>query len=65
VSRLDAGEGRIGHAELRIGGGTVFLADEFPDFENIASQSATSSRAQENQSATERTSRSGEHSDAV
>ena len=35
VSRLDAGQGKIGHAELRIGGGTVFLADEFPDLENI------------------------------
>jgi PhnB protein len=35
MSRLDAGQGKIGHAELRIGGGTVFLADEFPDFENI------------------------------
>ena len=35
VSRIDANQGRIGHAELRIGGGTVFLADEFPDFENI------------------------------
>jgi PhnB protein len=35
VSRLEAGQEKIGHAELRIGGGTVFLADEFPDFENI------------------------------
>jgi PhnB protein len=35
VTRLEAGRGKIGHAELRIGGGTVFLADEFPDFENI------------------------------
>ena len=35
VSRLDADQGRIGHAELRIGGGTLFLADEFPDFESI------------------------------
>jgi PhnB protein len=35
LSRIDAGQGKIGHAELQIGGGTVFLADEFPDFENI------------------------------
>ena len=35
VSRIDADHGKIGHAELRVGGGTVFLADEFPDFENI------------------------------
>jgi PhnB protein len=35
MSRLDAGQGKIGHAELRIGGGTVFIADEFPDFERI------------------------------
>jgi PhnB protein len=35
VSRVGADQSRIGHAELRIGGGTVFLADEFPDYENI------------------------------
>jgi len=35
VSRIDADHGKIGHAELRVGGGTVFLADESPDYENI------------------------------
>ena len=35
MSRIDADHCKIGHAELRVGGGTVFLADEFPDYENI------------------------------
>ena len=35
VSRIDADQGKIGHAELRIGRGSLFLADEFPDFEHI------------------------------
>src|SRR5258708_12345009 len=29
--RLPAPEGRIGHAEIRIGGAPIFLADEFPE----------------------------------
>lgn len=28
----DPSDGRIGHAELRIGGSTLMLADEYPDF---------------------------------
>ena len=28
----DPSDGRIGHAELRIGGSVVMLADEYPDF---------------------------------
>ena len=28
----DPGDGRIGHAELQLGGGLVMLADEYPDF---------------------------------
>lgn len=28
----DPSDGRIGHAELTIGGGVVMLADEYPDF---------------------------------
>ena len=35
VERIDGAEGKVDHAELRIGGGTVFLADEFPDFEDV------------------------------
>jgi len=33
--RIDADQGKVAHAELRIGDGTVFLADEFPDFEDV------------------------------
>jgi PhnB protein len=29
-------DGRIGHAELKIGDGQLFLADEFPDFGAVA-----------------------------
>ena len=29
--RLDCGNGKIGHAEIKIGDSTVMLADEFPD----------------------------------
>lgn len=28
----DPGDGRIGHAELAIGGSEIYLADEYPDF---------------------------------
>jgi PhnB protein len=35
VTRMADSDGRIGHAELRIGGGRVYLADEFPDVEHI------------------------------
>ena len=30
------GDGRIGHAELAMGGGTIYLADEFPDIGVVA-----------------------------
>ena len=29
---IDPSDGRVGHAELRIGGSVVMLADEYPDF---------------------------------
>lgn len=32
----DPGDGRIGHAELAIGGQRLFLADEYPDFGAIS-----------------------------
>src|SRR4030095_12497723 len=32
ISRLTDTDGRIGHAELRIGGCLIMLADEYPDF---------------------------------
>jgi PhnB protein len=31
TTRLNQPDGRIGHAEIRIGGATVMLADEFPE----------------------------------
>jgi len=31
-----SGDGRIGHAELRIGGSVIYLADEYPDFGAIS-----------------------------
>lgn len=31
-------DNRIGHAELLIGGGTIYLADEFPDYGVVAPQ---------------------------
>jgi uncharacterized glyoxalase superfamily protein PhnB len=35
-------DGRIGHAELAVGGGTIYLADEFPDLGLRAPSDATS-----------------------
>lgn len=34
---------RIGHAELSIAGGTIYLADEFPDYGVVAPQSGQAS----------------------
>jgi len=31
VMRMAEPSGTVGHAELRIGGGTIFLSDEYPD----------------------------------
>lgn len=33
---VDPGDGRIGHAELKIGDGQLFLSDEYPDFGAVA-----------------------------
>ena len=35
VARMTGGAGRIAHAEIRIGGSTVFVADEHPHYESI------------------------------
>ena len=35
VTRVEDVDGKIGHAELRIGDAAVYVADEFPDVENI------------------------------
>jgi PhnB protein len=35
VARMTGGAGRIAHAELRIAGSSVFLADEHPHYESI------------------------------
>ena len=32
-ARFTDGDGRIGHAEISIGGNTVFVSDEYPDFD--------------------------------
>ena len=32
-------DGRVGHAELKISGATIFLADEFPDMGTVSPQS--------------------------
>jgi PhnB protein len=45
VTRLVGADGRVGHAELRIGAATVYLADEHPELEDIlgpASRGGTS-----------------------
>ena len=35
ISRMVGGDGRVGHAELRIGGAALFVADEHPELESI------------------------------
>src|SRR5919106_1337054 len=35
VTRMTGGAGRIGHAELRIGPSSIFVADEHPHYEAI------------------------------
>lgn len=37
--RLDMDDGRIGHAEIRIGDSVIMLADEFPDMDNLGPES--------------------------
>lgn len=39
IYRLVEPGGRIGHAELRIGGSTLMLADEYPEFGSVAPSS--------------------------
>lgn len=38
LMRLDGPEGKVGHAEIRIGDSTVMLADEFPEMGAISPQ---------------------------
>ena len=33
--RLMQPDGRVGHAQLRIGSGGIMLADEFPEYDNV------------------------------
>ena len=37
--RIAMPDGRVGHAELKIGGATIMLADEFPDMGTVSPQS--------------------------
>src|SRR5687768_12232456 len=37
--RLDAPDGKIGHAEIEIAGGLIMFADEFPDMDFLSPQS--------------------------
>ncbi len=43
IMRMDAPNGRIGHAEIRIGDSAIMLADEFPDMGTRAPQTPGSS----------------------
>src|SRR5438105_3468469 len=36
--RMDMPGGRIGHAEIKIGGALIMLSDEFPDFGTLSPQ---------------------------
>ena len=39
LERIPMPDGRVGHAELKIGGATIMLADEFPDMGTVSPQS--------------------------
>ena len=39
LERIPMPDGRVGHAELKIGGATIMLADEFPDLGMVSPQS--------------------------
>jgi PhnB protein len=39
IIRLTAPDGRIGHAEIRIGGSTIMIADEHPEMDFLGPQS--------------------------
>lgn len=39
LERIPMPDGRVGHAELKIGGATIFLADEFPNLGTVSPQS--------------------------
>jgi PhnB protein len=43
--RFQQPDGRIGHADLKINGGTVMLADEFPDMELLSPKSLGAKRS--------------------
>jgi PhnB protein len=36
TERIDQPDGRVGHAEIRIGAATIMLADEFPDMDVLS-----------------------------
>ena len=39
LERIQMPDGRVGHAELKIGGATIMLADEFPGMGTVSPQS--------------------------
>lgn len=43
--RLDMPDGRIGHAQIRIGTGTIMLADEFPEMGFLSPKSISDARS--------------------
>jgi len=45
VMRLRMPDGRIGHAEIRIGGGLIMLADEYPEMGILSPKSLGKSRS--------------------
>src|ERR1700737_5226218 len=45
VMRLRMPDGRIGHAEIRIGGGLIMLADEYPEMGILSPKSLGESRS--------------------
>src|SRR5215831_8923176 len=39
LTRIPMPDGRIGHAEIKIGGATIMMADEFPEIQFLSPES--------------------------
>jgi PhnB protein len=46
ASRIDMPDGRVGHAELTLGGALVYLADEFPEYDHLSPETIGGSPVQ-------------------